>query len=107
MVKSPLMSFSVFDTQSRTYDVYEAPYDGRIHAGSPPKRKTAALGATVEQAAWPLPFGAKKIGSSVKPVGRVASLGDTTDASSGGFSWYYVVGLAAVAYYFTSKASKK
>lgn len=106
MMKSPLMSFSVFDTQSKTYDVYEAPYDGRIHAGAPPKRKTMALGATVEQAAWPLPMGAKKVGSSVKPVGRVASLGDTADTSSG-FHWYYLAGIAAVAYYFTSKASKK
>jgi hypothetical protein len=105
-VTAPKINFSVFDTKSKTYDVYEGPYDGRIHAGTPPTRKTMALGATVEQAAWPLPFGSKKVGTSVKPVGKVASLGDTT-TTTGGFHWYYLVGVAAVAYYFTSKASKR
>jgi hypothetical protein len=100
------MKFSVFDTRSKQYDVYEGPYDGRIHAGTPPTRKTMALGATVEQAAWPLPSGAKKVGTSIKPVGKVASLGDTTD-TTGSFSWYYIAGAVAVAYYLTQRASKR
>jgi hypothetical protein len=67
------MKYSVWNNASRRYDYYQAQGDARIHAGAPPRASTTELGATPEQAAWPLPASAVKVGSGDLPEGRIAS----------------------------------
>jgi hypothetical protein len=67
------MKFSVWNNARRAYDYYEARGDATIHAGAPPRASSNALGATPEQAAWPLPADAVKTGSGELPQGRIAS----------------------------------
>jgi hypothetical protein len=67
------MKYSVWDNAARRYSYYEAPGDTGIHAGAPPRASSNQLGATPEQAAWPLPPGATKVGSGEMPEGRIAS----------------------------------
>lgn len=73
------MRYSVWNNATRKYDYYEAKGANAIHAGAPPTSGSYALGATPEQAAWPLPAGAVKVGTGETPEGRIAS------TSSGGF----------------------
>ena len=73
--------WSVWNNGTRSYDYYEAPGTRGIHAGAPPRASTSALGATPDEAAWPLPHGARKVGNGEVPRGRIASLGGY-DASS-------------------------
>ena len=73
------MKYSVWNNASRRYDYYQAQGDNRIHAGAPPRSSTSELGATPEEAAWPLPPSAVKVGSGDVPEGRIAS------TVSGGF----------------------
>ena len=65
--------YSVWNNAGRAYDYYQAPGGSATHAGSPPVRSSSSLGAAPEQAAWPLPVGAQKIGSGPLPRGRIAS----------------------------------
>jgi hypothetical protein len=67
------MKYSVWNPSTKRYDYYQAQGDARIHAGAPPRSSTTELGATPEQAAWPLPVGAVKVGSGELPEGRIAS----------------------------------
>lgn len=67
------MRYSVWNNATRRYDYYQAQGDNAIHAGAPPRAAAFALGATPEQAAWPLPAGALKVGSGDVPEGRIAS----------------------------------
>ncbi len=67
------MKYSVWNNASRRYDYYQAQGDARIHAGAPPRAATTELGATPEEAAWPLPSSAVKVGSGEVPEGRIAS----------------------------------
>lgn len=67
------MKYSVWNNAARRYDYYQAQGTNEIHAGAPPRASSFALGATPEQAAWPLPAGAVKIGSGDVPEGRIAS----------------------------------
>jgi len=67
------MKYSVWNNDTRSYDYYEAPGTPGIHAGAPPRVHGSALGATPEQAAWPLPADAAKVGSGEMPQGRIAS----------------------------------
>lgn len=69
------MKYSVWNNDTRSYDYYEAPGAPGIHAGAPPRVRGSALGATPDQAAWPLPGGAQKVGNGAMPQGRIASLG--------------------------------
>jgi hypothetical protein len=99
--------WSVYKYGRNSYDYYE---DGRdpssTHAGAPPGKLRAAMGATPEQCAWPLPAGAKKIGSGPLPQGRIAStssgpgMGDlpSIDATT--------LGIAAVIAYVAWRALK-
>jgi hypothetical protein len=70
------MRFSVWNTANRNYDYFDAPGANSAHAGAPPRASTSELGATPEQAAWPLPVAAVKVGSGEMPQGRIASFGD-------------------------------
>ena len=67
------MRYSVWNPATRSYDYYEAQGDASIHAGAPPRAASSALGATPEQAAWPLPEDARRVGSGEMPQGRIAS----------------------------------
>lgn len=67
------MKYSVWNNATRRYDYYQAQGNAEIHAGAPPRSSGYALGATPEQAAWPLPAGAVKVGSGEVPEGRIAS----------------------------------
>lgn len=58
-----------------------------LNVEKPTHLRERALGSTIDQAAWPLPAGAREIGSGAVPVGRVASmsgqaLGDDVDTAS-------------------------
>jgi len=67
------MRYSVWSPSTRSYDYFEAPGDAAIHAGAPPRAASSSLGATPDEAAWPLPPGAVKTGSGEMPEGRIAS----------------------------------
>jgi hypothetical protein len=67
------VKYSVWNPSTRAYDYYTAQGDAGIHAGAPPRASTSALGATPDQAAWPLPADATKVGSGELPQGRIAS----------------------------------
>jgi len=81
-----VITYSVWNYGTRSYDYYTAPGAPATHAGRPPVRGGSSLGAAPEQAAWPLPAGARKVGSGPLPKGRIAS-------TSGGIS---LGGLGAV-----------
>lgn len=68
-----MMRYSVWNHRSRSYDYYDAPHDGGVHAGAPPRASSSSLGATPDQAAWPLPAMAIRVGSGDVPQGRIAS----------------------------------
>lgn len=88
--------FSVWDNGARRYNYYDAPGTRPIHAGAPPRVHGGTLGATPEQAAWPLPISARKVGAGELPQGRIASLGgaDTTD-----HPWAMTVVYAALGFF--------
>lgn len=94
------MRYSVWNYGTRAYDYFESPDAPATHAGTPPVarrgllplRNGEALGATPDQAAWPLPKGARKVGAGVIPQGKIATLGDVSDLGSS--SWLEI-GLAA------------
>ena len=68
------MRYSVWNTAARAYDYYEAPTaSSSVHAGAPPRSSSSSLGATTDEAAWPLPPNATKVGSGEQPEGRIAS----------------------------------
>ena len=67
------MKFSVWNNGTRAYDYYESSGTPPIHAGAPPRASSSALGATPDEAAWPLPADAVKTGSGELPQGRIAS----------------------------------
>jgi len=100
------MMYSVWNYGNRSYDYYQSDEKGATHAATPPKARGALeratrvqsrdLGATPDQAAWPLPAGARKVGSGPRPQGKIASLGD---ASSGGIGLLEIVGGLAVVWF--------
>lgn|SRR5678815_4925691 len=66
--------YSCWNQGAGVFDYYE---DGRqqasVNAPSPDHIPTRSLGATIDQACWPLPPDAKKVGSGAVAIGRVAS----------------------------------
>jgi len=70
------MRYSVWNNGTRAYDYYETSEVANIHADAPPRVSGSALGATPDQAAWPLPSGARRIGAGETPEGRIASIGE-------------------------------
>ena len=77
------MMFSVFRYGAGVYDYYEGAPSTETHAGRPPIRQHAEIGATPEQAAWIVPSGAKKIGTGVMPRGRIAVLPENSEGLGG------------------------
>lgn len=72
------MIFSVWNQPARRYDYYRHPrLEGEPEANVPKPRHLThdPRGVSPERAGWPLPRGAKKVGSGDYPVGRVAALG--------------------------------
>lgn len=69
------MQWSVWNVGSGVYDYYEdAREPASVNAPAPTHLVHRTLGSTIEQAAWPLPADAKKVGSGPDAIGRVASL---------------------------------
>jgi hypothetical protein len=92
------MIFSVFNVDRKVYDYFEGQGPSGTHAGTPPIRAHADIGATPDQAAWIVPVGARKVGSGELPKGRIATFnggGALGDFSSGGAVKLGVVGLIA------------
>lgn len=68
------MIFSVYNDAAKSYDYYESPGAGPTHA--PPAthvRSGNALGATPEEAAWPLPPNVRMVGRGDAAKGRIAT----------------------------------
>lgn len=94
------MTYSVYNYATKAYDYYFAPTKATAHAPKPPSAAGASsLGATPEQAAWPLPAGARRIGAGPNPRGRIAVQKDVLDSLSGTFdSTTNVVAAAGLGY---------
>lgn len=105
----PMMTWSVWSYPKKAYEYFTAPYDGKIHAGIPPKARGSSpmgLGVTPEMVAWQLPAGAKKIGEGPTPKGKIASLGAAPDSDSG-WDWKMLAGVVVVAYFLTKRGSRQ
>ncbi len=91
------MRYSVYNVDSKLYDYFEGPGPSGTHAKAPPVRTGSKLGPAPEQAAWPLPMSAKRVGSGPLAQGRIATttpgLGLGDFGPSGG-----IVGLGIAAY---------
>lgn len=93
------MIYSVYDHNRRVYDYYEGDGPRGTHAGAPPAPLfTSDIGATVEQAAWKVPPGSRKIGSGDLPKGRIAAMGGIGDISIGGKSLSTIAVYGGLAY---------
>jgi hypothetical protein len=89
------MTYSVWNQGANRYDYYEAGGARREYNEETPKHlRHARLGASPEQAAWPLPAGARRVGSGSIARGRIASraLGAFDDTS---LTKIVLLGLAA------------
>lgn len=68
------MIYSVWNQAAGVYDYFQTPdLQPGANAPRPAHLKSRTLGVTPLQAAWPLPAGAKKIGSGEFARGRVAA----------------------------------
>lgn len=70
------MIYSLWNQPARQYDYYETTKT-QLGANTPsPKHiRSGELGVPVEEAGWPLPAGAHKVGSGPFAKGRIASRG--------------------------------
>lgn len=67
------MKYSVWNVGTAAFDYYETPEVATSsNTPKPGHLKPRTLGATVEQACWPLPPGAKLIGSGEVAIGKIA-----------------------------------
>jgi hypothetical protein len=66
------MRYSVWNPGTLEFDYYEGPGAETTNAVKPAHLKARTLGATVDQAAWPLPSDAVRVGAGPLAVGRVA-----------------------------------
>lgn len=104
------MIYSIYNYGSRTYDYYQAPAKSATHAPVPPRANDqTAMGATADDAAWPLPLGARKVGSGPNAKGRIAKRGGGGMGLGGGFFDYNVtdVAVAAVAIWLMLRKGSK
>ena len=70
------MIYSVWNQGANAYDYYESSErQHTLNTPSPNHISVKELGATIDQAAWPLPSAARKVGSGKLAKGRVASRG--------------------------------
>lgn len=98
------MKYSVYDPDRRLYTYYEGSGPRGTHAGSPRVRGKTALGAAPEQAAWPLPMGAVKVGEGKMPMGRIASRSELSLGSLGIDTDPVSLGIYGVLAYFAWRA---
>jgi len=91
--------YSVYNHDTKLYDYYDGPGPSGTHAGAPPSSLgRSQYGATVEQLAWKVPTGARKVGSGDIAQGRVASMGGLAglgDIASGDIGKVAAVGVIA------------
>lgn len=93
------MRYSVYDYDRKVYNYFDGPGPAGTHATAPPVSSgRSELGATVEQASWKVPPGAKRVGSGELPQGRIASMGGLGDIMIGGSSLGRVGVFAVVGY---------
>lgn len=72
------MIYSVWNSGARQYDYYQTSQPSPVHAGAPRHvAKSSPLGATVDDALYPLPPGATRIGSGPIAKGKVARASGT------------------------------
>lgn len=70
------MIYSVWDHGSRIYRYYQTrDRDPATHSPKPSHLKSSRLGLSPDQAAWPLPPGARLVGQGKYPKGQIASKG--------------------------------
>lgn len=70
------MLYSVWNQGAGLFDYFEAPgVEAKVNVPKPSHLRSRTLGSTPKQAAWPLPAGARKVGSGEYARGRVASTG--------------------------------
>ena len=70
------MIYSVWNQGAHKYDYFEtATVQKGANTPAPSHIRAEPLGATIDQAAWPLPSSARKIGSGEFAKGRIASRG--------------------------------
>jgi hypothetical protein len=91
------MIYSVWNQGRGVYDYYQTPeVQESANAPRPRHLKQTQLGMTPEQAGWPLPAGATKIGSGEFARGRVASR--SSSSSLGGVEDLFDIRVAALAF---------
>lgn len=67
------MIYSVWDHARREYDYYQTPEKNGATQAPPPKHmRHHRLGMTPEEAAWPLPSNAVRVGAGKYPKGHIA-----------------------------------
>lgn len=85
------MRYSVWNQAHKRYDYYEAlgtAGEPTANVPAPKHLRSKTLGITPEEAAWPLPADARKIGAGPLPMGRIArrgggsALGSAEESSS-------------------------
>lgn len=105
------MRYSVWNPAARAFDYYEsAAVPLTTNAPKPDHLRSRTLGSTVEQAAWPLPSDAVKVGAgdvamgriAVTPAARRAALG-AADGASGLVKAVALLGAGALAVHFLTK----
>lgn len=68
------MIYSVWNQAAQVFDVFEDDRpQAELNAPAPAHLRARTIGATVDQAAWPLPAGARRTGTSHVAVGRIAT----------------------------------
>lgn len=68
------MIYSVWNQADQAYHYYQTPGgDAETHAGRPKHLRQTPLGLAPEEAAWPLPSGARYVGRGEQPCGYIAS----------------------------------
>lgn len=92
------MIYSIWNPGTRRFDYYETPAQmRRSNVEKPSHLGPHNLGATPEQAAWPLPDHAVQVGSGPEARGRVAyAKGSLGDGSLGDVTPRRLLGLGVV-----------
>lgn len=68
-------TYSVWNQALGAFDYYESNKNqAQLNVEKPSHIGSRTLGATVDQAAWPMPADARKIGSGATPIGKVSTL---------------------------------
>lgn len=98
------MIYSVWEPGSRSYDYYQTPNAPPSAPVDPRHLRARELGTAPEDAAWPLPDGAKWVGRGRMAKGTVARKGGLGDFAGGNLLPVVGFGLAA---YLLWRASRK